>query len=66
MTYTIQNLDVNGCAETETVVINNNVSPIDLVVTPVPGNCGQNGSLWVDINGGHSPFTLTWSGPVSG
>ncbi|MBK8706752.1 MAG: T9SS type A sorting domain-containing protein [Saprospiraceae bacterium] len=65
-TYTIVLIDSNGCAETETVVVNNNISAIDLVVTPVPGNCNQNGSLWVDINGGHAPFVLTWNGPVSG
>lgn len=64
--YTISLVDANGCAETETVTINNGQNSVDVVVTPVPGACGQNGSLWVDINGGVGPYNLMWTGPSSG
>jgi len=65
-TYTVTVTDASGCTCTHTVTVQNGGGNVGLVVTPVPGNCAQNGSLWVDIPGGTPPYVLTWTGPVSG
>jgi len=65
-TYTVTVTDANGCTRTQTVILNNGNSNVQLVITPVPGTCGNNGSLWVDIIGGVAPWQLMWNGPVNG
>jgi hypothetical protein len=65
-TYVITVVDANGCSRSQTVILNNGANNVNLVVTPVPGVCAANGSLWVDILGGTPPYVLSWTGPVSG
>lgn len=64
--YTIEVMDANGCTKSETVVINNVPDDLELVPTPINGICGQNGDIWLDINGGTAAYDLTWTGPVNG
>lgn len=65
-TYTLEVTDANGCSDAESVYIEMTPDDLDLIITPVPGVCGQNGSLWLDFIGGQAPYTIVWTGPVSG
>ncbi len=65
-TYTITVTDAQGCSRSQTVSLNNTPNTVNLVITPVPGVCGLNGSLWVDIIGGSAPWHLSWNGPATG
>ncbi len=65
-TYTVSVTDATGCTRTLTVVLDNSANNVSINVSPVPGLCGANGSLWVNITGGTAPYNLMWMGPVSG
>ncbi len=63
--YTIQIRDKNNCNTIETVTINE----IDLGlldVNALSGQCGELGSIAVNILGDDSRYQLKWEGPVSG
>ncbi|MEZ4984449.1 MAG: hypothetical protein R2795_05320 [Saprospiraceae bacterium] len=65
-TYKVTVVDANGCMDMQPNIIIYN-TPVNLfTVTPNHGECGENGSVQVNINFGTPPFTLTWNGPVSG
>ncbi len=64
-TYTVTVTSSNGCSGYSTVTINTSGN-INIVTTPIPGLCGMNGAIWLDINNGTGPFTITWTGPVNG
>lgn len=64
-TYTVTVTSANGCSGTNYVTINASGN-LNIVTTPIPGLCGMNGSIWLDINNGSAPYTITWSGPVNG
>lgn len=64
--YTITVVDENGCIEVSTVEINNLPNNLEVILTPIDGTCDQNGSIWLDIYNGVAPYTLIWTGPVSG
>ena len=74
--YTIQNLpsgsytvtvtDVNGCDDVKVVSIYNTEDDLDVWAEPFNGVCGANGYISVNVNGGSSPYMITWTGPVSG
>jgi hypothetical protein len=65
-TYTVSLLDGNWCTDVETITINNVGGDLSIVAVAVNGNCEQNGSIWLDIYDGTSPYTVSWAGPVSG
>lgn len=58
--YELQVFDSTGCAETVLIDVADETSP---QITPgfTPTTCGQeNGSAWVEIQGGTYPFTFVW------
>ena len=64
--YNITVVDANGCSELETAFINNLPDDLEIISTPIDGTCDQNGSIWLDVFGGAMPYTVQWTGPVSG
>jgi len=64
-TYTVVVTAANGCSGSNTVTINSSGN-INIVAMPLPGLCGMNGAIWLDIYNGVGPFTITWAGPVNG
>lgn len=66
-TYVLTLTDANGCTESETVVINNNLgNPITINTSLIYNDCGQYNTIWVDWTGGTGPFTVTWTGGQNG
>ncbi|MEL7162553.1 MAG: hypothetical protein AAFN92_17480, partial [Bacteroidota bacterium] len=57
-TYTITVTDANGCTETETVVVDDIPSDLDLATALINNDCGQYNQLWNDISGGTPPYTI--------
>ncbi len=64
-TYVVTVQGADGCSVTQTVVVNA-TGGVDVTLTPVDGDCGQNGSIWVDVNAGTPNFTVTWTGASTG
>ncbi len=64
-TYTVIITDYSGCSSTHTVYINCN-GDLDVSLNPEAGICGQPGSIWVSINGGSPPYSVSWTGPANG
>ncbi|KAA3629885.1 MAG: hypothetical protein DWQ02_18495, partial [Bacteroidetes bacterium] len=63
--YSIWVTDANGCS------VDNYISilateDLDITAIAIDGECGEDGSIHVGINGGTPTFTVSWSGPVSG
>jgi PKD repeat protein len=65
-TYSVVLSDTNGCSETQTLTITNDLNDVALTATPTDGLCGDLGSIQLDIDGGLAPFTINWNGPVTG
>ncbi|MBX2871863.1 MAG: T9SS type A sorting domain-containing protein [Saprospiraceae bacterium] len=64
-TYQISVTDAQGCQVIQTRSIQ--PAPIDIMkLTAFSGVCEQLGYLQVEIPGGKSPYTISWSGPVNG
>lgn len=65
-TYTFTLVDANECTETETVVLNNGGTPVDVITALIYNECGQYNTIWTDIVGGTPPYTVTWTGTENG
>ncbi|MEZ5041481.1 MAG: T9SS type A sorting domain-containing protein [Saprospiraceae bacterium] len=65
-TYTVTLVDDNGCSDTATMTLENDGSPVDLIVSLTYNECGLRNNIWMDIIGGESPYTISWVGPESG
>lgn len=63
--YTIFISDGAGCTATENITINN-TGNMSLTANAIPGNCNNYGSIQVNVIGGNSPYSVSWSGPVFG
>ncbi len=61
--YTVTVTDNNGCTSTNSVAVNNSLSPSasTTVISNVSCFGGNNGSASVSISGGTSPYTQSWS-----
>ncbi|MEM7572175.1 MAG: Kazal-type serine protease inhibitor domain-containing protein [Bacteroidota bacterium] len=57
-TYTLTVTEANGCSETDTVVVEDIGSDLDLNTALIYNDCGEYNQLWNDINGGVPPFTV--------
>ncbi|MFQ5447975.1 MAG: SprB repeat-containing protein, partial [Saprospiraceae bacterium] len=58
--YTLSVTDAWGCSQASQALI---TSPDSLVLSlnPVPGDCGQNGSIDLEITGGTLPYNILWN-----
>ncbi len=65
-TYTINVTDASGCTDAQTVTVINTNNGLSIAVTAVNGICGNLGSIWIDMFNGTPPFTIMWTGPVTG
>ena len=64
-TYQVVVTDSHGCYGMNTIHLNEN-GGLDIDLTAENGNCGENGAVWVDINGGEPYYTINWNGAASG
>lgn len=64
--YTFTVTDALGCTRTQAVVLNNLPNTLQLTAAPLPGICGNTGQIQLGIAGGVSPFSVSWTGPLSG
>jgi hypothetical protein len=64
-TYSISVFDADGCGDNTNVVLNN-ANTLNLSVTENNGDCGENGSLTLNFSGGNAPYTINYTGAVSG
>lgn len=64
-TYTIKLTDDNGCTDTETFTLNNGEG-VQITVIATDGDCYQNGSIFVGMDGGVKPYRIEWEGPEDG
>ena len=59
-TYTVTVIDSNGCAQTDTIIINSSPT-VDFVLNKNDATTGSNGSIQTYITSGTPPFTYLWS-----
>jgi hypothetical protein len=64
--YQISISDDFGCVENSSTFVNVLAGTINLTASPVNGLCEQPGSLQLSIADGSGPYSISWSGPVSG
>ena len=65
-TYAVSVSDQNGCADTATVLVNQNPAIVlTLKTTDVPCNETNTGTATVQISGGISPFRYAWNNGAS-
>ncbi len=64
--YEISVTDQTACTDYQIVQMVNSGQGLSVNLVGVDGICGENGSIWIDINNGSSDFTISWSGPESG
>ena len=64
-TYSVTVMDGNWCSDYQVATIDNSGNNLDVDINVVDGACGK-ASIWVDINTGQGPFTISWDGPVMG
>ncbi len=59
--YTVTVTDNNGCIGTSSMTITQPAS-LGIITDSLPDNGSCNGSAWVIVNGGTSPYNFLWSG----
>ena len=65
--YVITCTDSLGCTGLDTIIIIENLDILEFTATPFGGECtDEPGRIDIDITAGMSPFTIEWTGPVSG
>jgi len=64
--YTVVIIDQNGCSRTLTTTIDNSNGGLDIQTALIYNICGQYNTIWVDIEGGTPPYTVTWQGTQNG
>jgi len=63
--YSVTVMDANWCQAYQVATIDNTVSNLDVDISVNEGACGV-GSVWIDINDGVAPYTISYTGPSSG
>jgi len=62
-TYNITVVDANGCSDTDSVLISEPL-PLILISGSTDATCGlSDGSTWVIVAGGITPYTYSWNDP---
>lgn len=64
-TYIVTIVDANGCESSQTITIGS-TSDLESESSLIQGECGAYNTIWVDILGGASPYTINWNGPSNG
>ena len=64
--YTLTLKDATGCVVTKQITIYNNGGNLGASVEVTNAICNQDGSAWVTISGNSTPYTINWTGPVTG
>ena len=64
--YVVKVTDANGCMQTISTTIQTLGSNLTIDLTSSSVSCGNLGSIWVVMNNGVAPYSITWTGPVSG
>ena len=64
--YVIQIEDFNGCIQVERVLIENELTNLDVSFELVENSCGQTNAVSINIPEGIAPFTVTWNGISQG
>lgn len=61
--YSVTVTDNNGCSQTVSVSVSSKLSPTASIFSSQNVSCfgGTNGSATIDVTGGTSPYTYTWS-----
>ncbi|TXF89423.1 T9SS type A sorting domain-containing protein [Neolewinella aurantiaca] len=62
--YVFTLTDAFGCSYTETLVVAN--GDMEVSVSPTAANCALPGAARVNISAGTAPYTINYTGPVSG
>lgn len=65
-TYTISVEDQNGCGSEQEAIVQNIDSDLEVNSQPINGDCGELGSILVQVSGGDANYTISWNGPSSG
>jgi gliding motility-associated-like protein len=68
-TYSVTVTDSKACTATASFTVGNTqtaLSPVNLTSTNVKCNGGNDGSIVVNVSGGCTPYTFTWTGGLSG
>jgi len=65
-TYTLSLQDATGCVVSKALTITNSGGNLDASVETTNAVCGQGGAAWITINGNTAPYTINWTGPVTG
>lgn len=63
--YNLSITDVNNCQAESSEFINIDEA-LSLNLAPFNGNCGQDGSIRVNLNGGQANYIISWEGPENG
>ncbi len=64
--YSVTVKDANNCTITKTTQISIPEGDLQITLTALNGNCGQNGSIKVIVSGGSPNYTIAWDGTVDG
>ena len=59
--YIVTATDANGCNSIDTAVVSNNPIAFNRTITNVSCAFGADGSAFIQVSGGISPFTYAWS-----
>lgn len=62
--YTFTLTDAFGCSHTEQLVVGSGNVEVDISTTPA--NCALPGAARINISSGNAPYTINYTGPVSG
>lgn len=68
-TYSVTVTDSKGCTATGSFTVGNTqtaLSPVTLTPTNVKCNGGSDGAILVNVSGGCTPYTYTWTGGLLG
>jgi len=64
--YTLTLKDATGCVITKQITIHNNGGNLNASMEITNAICNQDGAAWVTISGNSTPYTVNWTGPVTG
>ena len=64
--YSITVTDANGCFRTEQITVGNIAFSLNFGLSSTDAVNGKGGVISVSISNGRGPYTISWSGPVSG